>query len=192
MHYYSLNINFNMLTNLVSLEEDPALRRRYENIVEKIYYPIIRISRNAWFNMAYLHMMHKRGLDSYNKDERLILEDVEDQLMRFNVTRMPNGTTRLPERGGDRNPIDYKIYDPTEKYRKNPLINTLYGFILEMYKKNITEYAKRVDEYQNSDFLWQRPTWGIDNSTSYLRQDSGLAYLLPYYIGRYLEVIPAN
>lgn len=190
MHYYSLNINYNMLVNLVSLEQDPALRKRYENIVKKIYYPIIRISRNAWFNMGYLYMMHKFGIDSYSEDQKIIVQDISDQLMRFNVTRQPNGTTRLPERGGDRNPIQYEIYDPTEKYRENDFISLLYGWVLNMYHKNISRYAKRVDEYQNSDFLWQRPTWGIDKSTSYLRQDSGLAYLLPYYIGRYLEIIP--
>ena len=59
-----------------------------------------------------------------------------------------------------------------------------------MYAGDISEYAKRVDEYQSSDFLWQRTTWEYQetNDDMYLRQDGGLAYLLPYYIGRYLNV----
>ncbi|MHA1292477.1 MAG: hypothetical protein ACTSQJ_07400 [Promethearchaeota archaeon] len=188
MNYYSLNINYNMLTNLVSLEEDPSLRIRYENIVNKIYYPIIRISRNAWFNLGYLYMMHKDNLKDYSADEKLIVKDVEDQMMRFDVSREPNGTNRVPDRGGDRNEVKYKFSDPTEKYRKNFIINFLYGYLLDLYSKEISEYAKRVDEYQNSDFLWQRTPWEEEEYTLYIRQDSGLAYLLPYYIGLYLNV----
>lgn len=192
MNYYSLNINYNVLTNLVSLEEDPSLRIRYMNIVKNIFYPIIRISRNAWFNMGYLHMMRMNDLSDYDEDEKQILKDVEDQLMRFNVSRTPNMTARIPERGGDINGPEYELYNPVDKYRKNALINFLYGFILDMYDKDVSEYAKRVDEYQNSDFLWQRTPWEYDEETSYLRQDSGLAYLLPYYIGRYLGVFPES
>ena len=189
MNYYSLNINYNMLVNLVSLEDDPALRMRYENVVKKIYYPIIRHSRNAWFNLGYLYMMHKDKDDyDYNDDEKFLVRDIEDQIMRFDEPRAPNGTTRVPDLGGDRNEVPYVFYNPTDKYRNNPVINLLYGFILDMYDKEFSIYAKRVDEYQNSDFLWQRTTWEDDPNTSYLRQDSGLAYLLPYYIGRYLHV----
>ncbi len=191
MNYYSLNINYNMLTNLVSLEDDPYLRMRYKNIVRKIYYPIIRISRNAWFNLGYLYMMHMdKNNYKYNDDEKLIVRDVEDQLMRFDLPRKPNGTKRVPDRGGDQNPVKYKLRDPTEKYRKNPIINFLYGYILQMYQKEILEYAKRVDEYQSSDFLWQRTPWEWQAATEadYLRQDSGLAYLWPYYIGKYLHL----
>lgn len=191
MNYYSLNINYNMLVNLLSLEEDLSLRIRYENVVRNIYYPIIRISRNAWFNMGYLYMMQMDDPDDYNDDEELIVKDIEDQLMRFNKTRTPNGTTRIPERGGDRNEVQYELYNPTDKYRKKPLISGLYGWVLDLYDKDVFEYAKRVDEYQNSDFLWQRTTWEYDNGTSYLRQDSGLAYLLPYYIGRVINVFPS-
>lgn len=189
-NYYSLNINFNVLTNLVSLEEDPRLRLRYENVVEKIFFPIIRTSRNAWFNLAYLLMMHKFGLESLNIDGQLIRDDVLDQLMRFDVPRAPNNTKRIPERGGDQNPIPYTFSDPTEKYRNNPILNFLYGWIFEMYSKEILEYSKRVDEYQAADFLWQRTTWEASPERSPTRQDSGLAFMLPYYIGRYLNLFP--
>ena len=189
-NYYSLNINFNMLTNLVSLEEDPALRTRYENIVNKIYYPIIRISRNAWFNMAFLYMMHNNERETYSADEKLIVKDIEDQLMRFNKTRSPRNTTRIPERGGDRNIPPYKLYNPTDKYRKNPLIASLYGWVLNLYDKEILEYAKRTDEYHAVDFCWQRTTWEESPESPYTRQDSGLAFLLVYYIGRYLDLFP--
>ncbi len=188
MNYYSLNINYNMLVNLVSLEEDPALRMRLENVVKNIYYPIIRISRNAWFNLGFLYMMHKDDLDEYNDDEELIVRDVEDQMMRFDYPREPNGTIRVPDRGGDKNPVDYEYHNPTDKYFKNPIISLFYGFLLSTYNKSISENAKRVDEYQSSDFLWQRTPWEDDSGTEYRRQDSGLAYLLPYYIGRYLNI----
>lgn len=188
MNYYSLNINYNMLVNLVSLEDDPSLRIRYENIVEKIYYPIIRIGRNAWFNLGYLLMMHKTDKAIYSDDNLLIVKDVEDQMMRFDIPRLPGGTTRVPERGGDKNPVKYNLIDPTEPYRANPVINLLYGFLLDMYSGQVLEYAKRVDEYHAEDYLWQRTTWETSHSSLYLRQDSGLAYLLPYYIGRYINI----
>ena len=85
MNYYSLNINYVMLVNLISAEQDPSLRIRYENILEKIYYPIIRIGRNAWFNLGYLYMMQENDLSTYTTDQLLILKDVEDQIMRFNL-----------------------------------------------------------------------------------------------------------
>lgn len=190
MNYYSLNINYNVLTNLVSLEDDPSLRIRYENIVKKIYYPIIRISRNAWFNLGFLYMMHKNNYFELSEDEKIILKDVLDQLMRFDVPRAPNNTKRIPDRGGDKNPIKYKIYDPCQKYRENVIINLLYGYLLDIYSNEITKYAKRVDEYQASDFLWQRTPWEPSEDSPITRQDSGLAYLLPYYIGRYLTLFP--
>jgi hypothetical protein len=133
-------------------------------------------------------MMHMDDYESYDGDARQIVRDVEDQMMRFSVDRQPDGTDRVPDRGGDKNPIQYEIYDPTKKYRKNPVINALYGYLLELYHKDILNHAKRVDEYQASDFLWQRTTWEDSGPTPYVRQDSGLAYLLPYYIGRHLEV----
>ncbi|MHA1689088.1 MAG: hypothetical protein ACTSUN_07100 [Promethearchaeota archaeon] len=185
-NYYSLNINFNVLTNLVSLEEDPSLRMRYEKIVEKIFHPIINKSRNAWFNMAYLFMMHENRLANLDDTEKMIRLDVLDQLMRFDVPRAPNYTKRIPERGGDKNPIPYAYQDPTEKYRQNPILNFLYGWIFDMYSKDILEYPKRVDEYQAADFLWQRTPWELSGERPYIRQDSGLAFLLPYYIGVYL------
>lgn len=188
MNYYSLNINYVMLVNLISAEQDPSLRIRYENILEQIYYPIIRIGRNAWFNLGYLYMMQEDDPSTYDADKLLIVKDVEDQMMRFNLARQPGGSTRVPDRGGDKNPIQYTMYDPTDEYRKNPLINSLYGFILNMVGGEISEYAKRVDEYQASDFLWQRTTWEDHSPSPYTRQDSGLAYLLPYYIGRYINV----
>ncbi len=191
-NYYSLNINFNVLTNLVSLEEDPSLRIRYENIVNKIYYPIIRTSRNAWFNLAYLLMMHVDSMGKLDDDRKEIRLDVLDQLMRFDVPRAPNGTTRVPERGGDRNPVPYTYSDPTEKYRANLILNFLYGWIFDMYSKKVYSHPKTTDEYHEEDFLWQRTPWEPSGKSSATRQDSGLAFLLPYYIGRYLNLFPGT
>jgi len=190
MNFYSFNINYNMLVNLVSLEEDPSLRIRYENIVTNIWYPIIRLERNAWFNTGYLYMMQKSGPTEYTEADNLIVEDIEDQMMRFNETRLPNNTTRIPERGGDQNPVPYEYYNPIDKYVENPIINLLYGWVLSMINKSVYEYAKTTDMYHSEDFFWQRTPWEIreERASDRLRQDSGLAYLLPYYIGRYLNI----
>ncbi len=190
MNYYSLNINYNVLTNLVSLEDDPSLRIRYENIVKKIYYPIIKSSRNAWFNMGFLLMMQKNNLNDLNEDEKVILLDVLDQIMRFDLPRDPYGINRVPERGGSINKVNYDFYNPRAKYQENPIINFLYGLLLDMYPNGLYSNAKRVDEYHVEDFLWQRTPWEPSGYRDATRQDSGLAYLLPYYIAMYLDLIP--
>ena len=120
------------------------------------------------------------------------LDDIEDQMMRFNTTRVPGNTTRIPERGGDQNPVNYTLVNPIDKYAANPIINILYGWLLEMINKSIYEYAKMTDQYHSEDFFWQRTPWEVRNEhdSDRLRQDSGLSYLLPYYIGRYLNVFP--
>jgi len=185
-NYYSFNINYLMICNLVSLEEHPIFRQRYEKIIRDIYYPIIRIGRNAWFNIGYIYMMRENSTK--------FQKDIEDQLMRFDVPRFPNGTKRIPERGGDVNgiPSYNRLYNLTDLI--NPLAKILYGPIIEglEFDREILSYPRTVDMWDNSDFLWQRSTWYYNNRSRYLRQDSGIAYLLPYYMGRYCGIFPKS
>ncbi|MHA1998198.1 MAG: hypothetical protein ACTSU9_08775, partial [Promethearchaeota archaeon] len=44
---------------------------------------------------------------------------------------------------------------------------------------------KTVDQYQSVDFLWQRTPWQAEDFSPASRQDSGLSFLLPYYMGRF-------
>lgn len=191
-NFYSLNINYVMITNLVSLEENPVLRARYEKIINDIYYPIIKNSRNAWFNMGYIYMMR----DTNSTISLKFQADIKDQLMRYDVPRGINGTTRLPERCGEINPIpdynrEYSVSD-----LMNPIQYLLYYSVLSGIglDSEVLEYARTVDCWDCEDLHWQRTSWeygsGWSDGVGYARQDSGLAYLLPYYMGRYMRLFP--
>lgn len=187
-NYYSLNINYVMIVNLLSLEENLVIRQRYEKIIRDVYYPIYRISRNAWFNMGYIYMMR----DSTSPIAQKFQRDVEDQLMRFNVPRGVNGTVRIPERTGELNPpgedSQYYLSDLMD-----PFSNAIYGPIFDLFELNnnpVLKQPRTVDQWSQSNFLWQRTPWMYENETWYFRQDMGTAYLLPYYMGRYCGLFP--
>ncbi len=196
-NYFTLNLQWVIMFNLAESETDPYLQRLYQKTVENDFYSITKISRNAWFNIAYLGMM--------KKNDTFIARDIGDQLMRFGIDRFPNNLTRVPDRGGAMNP-----YPPSQvgrekmEYWRNYLENNtmgkaLYGWWLLSLMfgddaSRLLNSPKTVDQYHAEDFLFQRNPWVTsNNSTEYLeytakRQDSGLAFLLPYYMSLYYNI----
>ncbi|MFX0101980.1 MAG: hypothetical protein ACFFCS_20610 [Candidatus Hodarchaeota archaeon] len=192
-NYFSININIVILYAMMMLETNPRLREVYESTLQSIY-SWLRNHRNAWFNMMYLQSM---GINDSN-----IKKDVEDQLMRFDVERIvgdPN-SRRLPERGlslsggtyDDLIPsslprITYDGWLATQPFYPSQDLN-LVSLFVEMDDEYLTK-PKTVEHYHTVDFLWQRSPYRIITYSPAARQDSGLAFLLPYYMGRYHGII---
>ncbi len=196
-NYYTLNLQWVIMFNLAESETDPYLRRLYQETVENYFYSITKTSRNAWFNIAYLGMM--------GKNDSFIARDIADQIMRFSIDRFPSNITRVPDRGGAMNPYPpEQIGRPKMEYWRNFLENNtvgkvLYGWWLLSFMFNddpsrLLISPKTVDQYHAEDFLFQRNPWVTsNNSTEYLeytarRQDSGLSFLLPYYMSIYYNI----
>jgi hypothetical protein len=193
-NYFSMNINWVILYAMATFETDPALRARYQRVMAECFYPVARNHRNAWYNMAYLHVMAV--------NDSLIQNDVEDQLMRFGVERIPGlpNSTRLPERGlnvtGNYYPhlvnetwprMTFSSWLRTRPLFPQPEVNVATMLIDD---GEFLAKPKTAELYHSVDFLWQRtPYTGSDYSPA-VRQDSGLAYLLPYWMGRYHGSIP--
>lgn len=191
-NYFSININIVILYAIMMLETNPVLREAYEYSLRDTIYPGLKNHRNAWFNMMYLQSM---GINDSN-----IKKDVEDQLMRFDVERVvgdPN-STRLPERGlslsGSTTLIpsswprtNFDDWLSTQSFYPGKDINLVSQFI-DMDEDYLAK-PKTVEHYHSVDFLWQRSPFKIETYSPAARQDSGLAFLLPYYMGRYHGII---
>nr|MDO8083430.1 hypothetical protein [Candidatus Sigynarchaeum springense] len=195
-NYFSMNINWVILYAMATFETDAALRGQYQRAMAECLYPLAANHRNAWFNMAYLHVM---GVN----DSR-IQQDVNDQLMRFGIERIPGqpNSTRLPERGLNASGNYYRhlVSDTWPRttfsswLEANPLFPqqnvNLAALLLDE-----TEYLakpKTVDQFHSVDFLWQRTPYTASDYSPARRQDSGLAFLLPYWMGRFHGSIPGG
>ncbi|MBD3352841.1 MAG: hypothetical protein GF364_15255 [Candidatus Lokiarchaeota archaeon] len=188
-NYYSLNLYMLLFYHLAEAEEDKFLKNVYQRFFLNNFYKVFKSSRNAWYNCAYLGIMGNKDAD--------IARDIADQLMRFGLEDEP-GHTRIPDRGGGRTPI------PADQYGTEPLIrwrafienNTFgrffYGWVDGILPNldEILNAPKTTDQYQQEDFIWQRTPWtpGYHWNHEEYRQDSGLSYLLPYYMGIYYSV----
>ncbi|MBN2151928.1 MAG: hypothetical protein JW839_10805 [Candidatus Lokiarchaeota archaeon] len=195
-NYFSMNINWVIFYAMATFESDQALRARYQRVMAECMYPVAANHRNAWYNMAFLHVM--------GKNDSWIQQDVNDQLMRFGVERIPGqpNSTRLPERGLNASGNYYHDLVGEEWPRttfsawleENPLfpqpaVNPAASLLEE------DEYLakpKTVDQYHSVDFLWQRTPYTASDYSPARRQDSGLAYLLPYWMGRFHGSIPGG
>lgn len=187
-NYFSMNINWVILYAMATFETDPWLKARYEWVMTERLHPVVTNHRNAWFNLAYLHVT--------GREDSAIHRDIGDQLMRFDVERVagdPN-STRLPERGLNATGNRYEGIVPASWPRITfgdwlagqsmypPAgLNLAAGLVLDAYLAR----PKTVEHYQSVDFLWQRSPWEEVTSSPARRQDSGLAFLLPYYMARW-------
>ncbi len=195
-NYFSMNINWVIFYAMATFETDPALRARYQRVMAECMYPVAANHRNAWYNMAYLHVM--------GKNDSRIQQDVDDQLMRFGVERIPGqpNTTRLPERGLNASGNYYRhlVNDtwPRTTFSSWLEVNPLYpqpsmnlaAVLIE--DDEFLAKPKAVDQYHSVDFLWQRTPYTASDYSPARRQDSGLAFLLPYWMGRFHSSIPGG
>ncbi|MHA1792904.1 MAG: hypothetical protein ACTSVI_09695 [Promethearchaeota archaeon] len=192
-NYYSLNINWVILYAMTMLETHPYLKKIYKELLENNVYPLVKYHRNAWFNMAYLNMIHENNT--------YIQKDVEDQLMRFDIERIPGdeNSTRIPERGVNKTGYTKELIPESwprttfSKWLKNkPQYPSKELNVLTKLFNADQEYLTRpktVEYYQSADFLWQRTPWEDNTGSPAIRQDSGLDFLLPYYMGRFQGII---
>nr|MDO8109533.1 hypothetical protein [Candidatus Sigynarchaeota archaeon] len=161
-NYYSMNINWVITYALSTFETTPVLRAAYQRLLRDSMYPVVRNHRNAWFNMAYLHAM---GINDSS-----ISKDVVDQLMRFDIERIPGqaNSTRLPERGLNATGSYFTLV-PSSWPRRSftqwlgtqwiyppRWMNLASNFIDD---DEFLAEPKTVDLYQCVDFLWQRTPW---------------------------------
>ncbi|MHA1698275.1 MAG: hypothetical protein ACTSWN_05485 [Promethearchaeota archaeon] len=179
-NYFSLNINWVMLYSLVMFETDPDLRDSYEHLVQDILYPQVRGHRNPWLNIAYLQMMrvNDSGIEA----------DVKDQLMRFGIERIPGlaNSTRVPDRGLNYSGGYYHGLIPDDWPRVSP---PMAGFGSESLDEQYLLKPKTAEYYQCGSFIWQRSPFRISEYSPAHRQDSGISFLLPYYMARYHGII---
>ncbi len=73
------------------------------------------------------------------------------------------------------------------------IINTLYGWLFGQFSDTSqkSKFALGTDETGSTDFVWQRPPFGITGSHSDnpdykgSKQQAGVDYTLAYWMGRY-------
>jgi hypothetical protein len=194
MNFYSHNLQWMMIFTLMAEETDPFLYQAYRKVLEEDLYPSIRLTRNAWFNIAYLALIREPRPN--------IALDITDQLMRFTIPRPPNNSSRIPARGGDISPILPEQFGrPRMAYwesfiTQNPIGTALYGWMHPLFFENqdlILHTAKTVDQFPPVDTIWERNPWNIyeipvDPIRDPYRQDVGYDYLMVYYMADYYQI----
>jgi len=191
-NYYSTNINWVIMYALATFETNPTLRTDYQQLMKDDMYPVVANQRNAWFNMMYLNVM--------NTTDPNIKKDVEDQLMRFDIERIPGlaNSTKLPERGINATgntatlvPANAPRHTFAQWLATQPLYPAASVNLATSIVGNTAylEAPKTVDQYPNDDFAWQSNPWLVSQYSPAHLEDSGLSFLLPYWMGRYCGMI---
>ena len=191
VNYYTTNLYLNYFYSLAAFESDPYLKTKYIEVIEESFYPAFRVSRNAWFNIVYLGITRKNNT--------IIAQDIGDQLMRYGISYGPENRTRIPDRGGNLTsiPDQQRGWNTLTKWRNfwntNKIGEFLYGWMDSLFPTDESELLnspKTVDQYQQEDFIWQRSPWleGHHWGSEENREDSGISYLLVYYMGMYYHI----
>jgi hypothetical protein len=196
-NFYSYNINWDVLFAMAAFETDPVLKAAYQRVVSQVMYPPVKNLRNAWFNLAYLIVM--------NSTNSNIQKDVSDQLMRFGVERIPGqaNSTLLPERGLNSTGSFYSGLVPPSWPRttfsgwlaKNPLYPaTEVNAVAALFAPS-TVYLTTpltIDHMASNEFMFQESPVIYDTYSPANVQQSGLSYLLPYWMARYAGFISGD
>lgn len=191
--YYGLLLDWEVLFTLITLEDDESLRSIYLDYIESIW-NLIKYDRTAQFNAMWL-IMNDIDKTTKDKDEKLIIADVEDCLMRYY-----GAPTRLPGRNVKLDMED--LIDATSvkwvTFFKKGWGSVFYPFYHEIYQFEIV--AKRPltpDERQISSYLWQDPPYRLDINSDTLEfndqdgrnEEPSVDYIAVYWPCRYYDLI---
>ncbi|MHA1562892.1 MAG: hypothetical protein ACTSPA_12295, partial [Promethearchaeota archaeon] len=148
-NYYAFAFGTHVQFALISLEEDPTLHDLFLKIYQNNMWKFTENHRNAFYNAIYLTLSHEAN-------ENTILErDIEDQLMRYDLTHMPdryNGHLEIPP--------DYVPVDNVEilfDFFYNTPYGSIYRPIFSEAKEDKIFFQKPLTcEYMNADiFIWE-------------------------------------
>ncbi len=148
-NYYAFAFGTHIQFALILLEEEPVLHDLYLKIYQNNMWKFTENHRNAFYNAIYLTL-------NYEANENMILErDVEDQLMRYDLTHMPdryNGYLEIPS--------DYVPVDNVEilfDFFQNTPYGSIYRPIFSEAKEDKIFFQKPLTcEYMNGDiFIWE-------------------------------------
>ena len=179
--YYGNNLRNQAYFNIFRLDPDPARQRVYLDIYERGVRTYTRGTHNVWIDLIYLSgcLRHNACMDGNG-----VLEEVLIGLTDF---------WDPPHRDLPVGPIPQMPMDPFPQIW-NGLIDSL-GLPPEIADEiRLNEqplYAQEVRHRCHGDFIWQRSPFrnsceGGDGS--FVRP--GIDYVTPYWMGRYLDLIP--
>jgi hypothetical protein len=193
-NFYTYNINWDILFAMAVFETDPVLKATYQRLVSQVLYPPVRNLRDAWFNLAYLLVM--------NSTNSNIQKDISDQLMRFGLERIPGqaNSTLMPERGLNSTGSFYSGLIPATWPQttlsgwlaKNPSYPAAaVNPIVSIFGKSTVFLTQplTVDHMASNEFLFQESPVIYSTYSPANVQQSGLSYLLPYWMARYAGFI---
>ncbi|MBD3350875.1 MAG: hypothetical protein GF364_05255 [Candidatus Lokiarchaeota archaeon] len=182
--YYAFNFGADAFYPLIIFETDEVLRNAYVHKYNLGIYNPTKNHRNCYFNILYL---------LYNEvSNKNIEKDILDQLMRYNISRNPY-------RDYQAKLIAFEIDSTMSKWKnffENNPIGTLYEWMGAGFKDfDIEFYTKprTLDMWDaENDFIWQRNPFKVHsyNAANEAYEESGITYSVPYWICRYLNIIP--
>ncbi|MHA1392746.1 MAG: hypothetical protein ACTSRZ_04525 [Promethearchaeota archaeon] len=186
--YYSINVVTLAYYTLINSEPNPEYRKIYADSYIRSVYELVKYHRNAFQNLIYLNIT---GMDRFNPNANMILKDILDSLQRYAETKVPHIKVPIlnsyyPDYEDIVDPIsvelEEKMQDPA--LALNPLME---HYEFEAHAK----YALPVDRRGQDSFIWQRSpfkldSWGKNSKFAY----AGVDFILPYWMGRYLYLIP--
>jgi len=194
--YYGNNLGFETLFLGYFLETDEDVKNQIRGHFNNDFYYYIQYHRNSFFNLGYLYI-NDFSLATIQADERLSyrLDDIVDNIYRFSQGRYPSRSWYIPA-VPDRDELVHpkaKMYSEIFAEDSTHIINTLYGWLFGQFSDTSqkSKFALGANESGSTDFIWQRPPFGVTGSHSdnpdYKghKQHAGVDYTLVYWMGRY-------
>jgi len=195
--YYGNNLAFESLFLGYFLQEDEEIREIIKWHFNNDYYVNIQFHRNSFFNLGWMIINDYDLDDDILSDKRLTyrLDDITDNLNRVARWRYPSRAWHIP-RVADADDLEHpkaKLYSEIFAEDSKHILNILYGWLFREFADTSQKsmIALGADELGSTDFIWQRNPFSIggtyadiENYPGY-RQNAGVDYTLPYWMGRF-------
>lgn len=184
--YYGLLLDFEVLYILVILEEDPNLKGIFLDYIGQIY-DYTKYDRTAQFSAMWL-IMNDVNLKNANDDQKVIIRDFSDCLMRYH-----GAPQRLPGRNINITNEDVS----SEKSRawldfyEEGIGNTFYPFYRSIYQfQEVADQPLTPDQRPQTDYLWSRDPYQFQSLNQDGRSEGPAAdYTAIYWPCRYYGLI---
>lgn len=188
-NYYAYNFAIDVTFALLVLEDDPVLRGVYLKNFRDGMWSYVKWHRNAHFNVIHL-IVNRFAPGQVEYYER----DVEDQLMDFKVSHVPDVVGPLVAPDASYQLVDFSTW--TWFFTFHPVGNALAPLFFEFeLDKGFFNKPLKVSMMPTRSYIWGgNPFRGVDEGyTPDLRvEQAGLSFLMPYWLARGFGFINAS
>ncbi|MHA1299567.1 MAG: hypothetical protein ACTSO9_09050 [Candidatus Helarchaeota archaeon] len=210
--YFNINMAATIAGVLSFLEDDPQLKKIYQDNFLKPVHNIVKYHRNAWFDALYCLGMSQPDYSSYQKLinvpstelislywKQYIEQSIADCLMRMTYTKYPYRKFGHPNGIESYNeniywvPIQGAPYPTTNVFNWNDYVNMNDPLIKIFFQlslpQTIWDQPIPADWRDTASWIWQNNCFSMRKAGEYsILQPITASYTAPYWIAYYLNL----